>query len=191
MANDLDNTLPERWLDVPGYEGRYQASNLGRIKSLTRHTPTRNRWGPCTYNASERIINGRLDEDGYRRMKLCVAGVTSEQFAHKLIALAFHGECPPECNQVAHWDGDKLNNRPGNLRWATSAENAADRVRHGLTSNQFGERHSHNKLTEEQVLEIRRATRTRSTAADFARKFSIGSQAVRKILRGERWPHIK
>ncbi len=190
MADKLNKAPTETWLDIPGYEGWYQASSEGRIKSLARSTPTRNRWGPCTYNAPEKIIEGRLTDDGYRRMSLCVAGKITHQFAHKLVALAFHGACPAHCDQVAHWDGDKLNNQPRNLRWATTLENMADKVRHGLTADQFGERHSHSKLTNEQVKAIRSVEKYRGVNAALAPLYGVAPQTISKIRRGERWPHI-
>ena len=184
-------TNREEWRDIPGYEGWYQASSLGRIKSLARSTPTRNRWGPCLYNAPEKVIEGRIDTYGYRRMKLCVAGKTKDEFAHKLVALAFIGAPPFEGAQIAHWDADKLNNHPSNLRWATVRENARDKVRHGVTADQFGERHSQNKLTEDQVREIRRTPYYRGFDVDYAAKFGVQPQAIGKIRRRERWPHIE
>lgn len=181
----------EIWNDIPGLEGWYQASSEGRIKSLARSTPTRNRWGPCLYNAPEKVIEGRLTRDGYRRMKLCVAGKTRDEFAHKLVALAFHGPSPSGKTDVAHWDGDKLNNRPDNLRWATVLENAQDKIRHGQTDNQFGERHSHNTLTEDQVREIRRTEYFRGFDVHFSDKFGVGQGCINKIRHRQRWPHIE
>lgn len=180
----------EQWKDIPGLEGWYQASSEGRIKSLARATPTRNRWGPCLYNAPEKVIAGRIDDHGYRRMKLCVAGKAKDEFAHKLIALAFIGFPPFEGAQIAHWDGDKLNNKPANLRWATIGENAQDKVRHGVTADQFGERHSHNKLTEDQVREIRGTPYFRGFDVQYAARFGVRPQAIGKVRRRERWPHI-
>lgn len=179
----------EEWRDIPGYEGWYQASSEGRIKSLARSTPTRNRWGPCTYTKPEQIIEGRLI-GGYRRMKLCVAGMTTDQFAHKLVAIAFHGMAPDGCDQVAHWDGDKENNQPTNLRWTDTAGNAADKVRHGSTANQFGERHSQSKLTNEQIAQIRAVPHYHGVNRDLGAQYGVVPQTIGKIRRGERWPHL-
>ena len=181
----------EIWKDIPGLVGWYQASSEGRIKSLARSTPTRNRWGPCIYNAPEKVIAGRIDGDGYKRMTLCVAGKVKAEFAHKLVALAFIGVPSFQGAQIAHWDGDKLNNSPGNLRWATARENSQDKVRHGTTANQFGERHSHNKLTEDQVREIRRTAYFRGFDVHFSAKFGVRVGTINKIRHRLRWPHIE
>lgn len=189
MADNCNSV--EIWKDIPGYEGYYQASDQGRIKSLARATPTRNRWGPCIYRQREKVIAGRIDEYGYRRMSLCVAGRRKDEFAHKLVTLAFHGLAPEGCDQVAHYNGDKQDNRPPNLRWASAADNARDKVRHGTTANQFGERHSHNKLSEAQVREIRRTPYFRGFNVHFASKFNVTQQTIGKVRRRERWPHIE
>lgn len=189
MAEATNST--EIWKDIPGYEGWYQVSSTGRVKSMARSTPTRNRWGPCTYNMPEKEIFGRLDKAGYRKMTLCVSGKVTRKFAHTLVALAFIGPKPSPEHQVAHWDGDKLNNTVENLRWATVKENAQDKIRHGVTANQFGERHSHNKLTEEMVREIRRTPYFRGFDVHFAAKFNVTQQAIGKVRRRERWPHIE
>lgn len=89
MAEATNST--EIWKDIPGYEGWYQVSSTGRVKSMARSTPTRNRWGPCTYNMPEKEIFGRLDKDGYRKMSFCVNGKISRMFAHTAVALAFIG----------------------------------------------------------------------------------------------------
>lgn len=182
--------IEELWLPIPGYEGWYEASSHGRIRSCARSTPTRNRWGPCLYNQPAKVIEGRLDRDGYRKMTLCVAGRVTRVFAHRLVALAFHGQPPEGKDQVAHGNGDKLDNRPANLRWADVKENARDKVRHGVTANQFGERHSHNKLTSEQVREIRSTPYWRGFDTHFAERFGVRPQAIGKVRRGERWRHL-
>jgi hypothetical protein len=181
----------EIWKDIPGFEGWYQVSPDGRVKSMARSTPTRNRWGPCLYNQPEKEIFGRIDSYGYRRFSVCVAGEVSSMFAHTAVALAFIGPRPSPEHQVAHWNGDKLNNHFSNLRWATPKENSQDNVRHGKTANQFGERHSHNKLTEDMVREIRRTPYYRGFNRAFAAKFNVTEQSIGKVRLGNRWPHIK
>ena len=181
----------EIWKDLPGFEGWYRISSLGRLESCPRQTPTRNRWGPCVYTTPAKILAGRIDKDGYRKFTLCKAGAVSAIFAHRAVALAFHGQPPSPLHEVAHGDGSKDNNAADNLRWATAAENAKDKVLHGSTANQFGERHSHNKLTEAQVREIRATPHTYGSDEAFARKFGVRAQAIGKVRRRERWPHIK
>lgn len=100
--------MTEEWLAVPSVP-EFEASSLGRIR----------RGG--------RIIIGRLDEDGYR-----VVGKRPYK-AHRLICEAWHGRCPADKKAVAHWNGIRDDNRPENIRWATSLENSDDRERHGNT----------------------------------------------------------
>lgn len=189
MAEATNST--EIWKDIPGYEGWYQVSSTGRVKSMARSTPTRNRWGPCTYNQPEKEIQGRIDRYGYRRFSLTVNGKTSHLFVHTAVALAFIGPRPTPNHQVAHWDGDKLNNTVENLRWATVKENAQDKIRHGVTANQFGERHSHNKLTDEAIRHIRSEPHYWGVNRALAKQYGVTEQTIGKVRRRERWPHIE
>lgn len=191
MADQANNIDSEEWRDIPGFEGLYQISSHGRARSCDRITFSRNRWKECQFTWRGREIFGRLDKNGYRKLTLCKDGKVSRMFAHRAVALAFIGAPAYGKDQVAHWDGDKLNNRPENLRWASAAENAQDKVRHGLTSNQFGERHSNNKLTTEQVIEIINEPKFRGVNRVLAKKFGVREQAIGKIRRGERWPHLR
>ena len=75
---------------------------------------------------------------------------------HTLIAEAFHGPRPTPEHQVAHFDGNPSNNCAWNLRWATAAENAQDRDRHGKTFHPRGILHPNAKLTDEMVRTMRR-----------------------------------
>ena len=100
----------EEWRDIPGYEGKYQASNLGRIKGPRGvHKPFKN----C---------------NGYLIATLYWDGGKQRTGAHRLVALAFLPN-PEDKPQVNHKDGDKENNRPENLEWATCSENNLHRRR--------------------------------------------------------------
>lgn len=189
MAEATNST--EIWKDIPGYEGWYQVSSTGRVKSMARSTPTRNRWGPCLYSQPEKEIFGRIDAYGYRRFSLSVNGKISHLFGHTAVALAFIGHRPSPEHQVAHWDGNKLNNTVENLRWATVKENAQDKIRHGVTANQFGERHSQNKLTNDAIRRIRSEPHFWGVNRALAKQYGVTEQTIGKVRRRERWPHIE
>jgi NUMOD4 motif/HNH endonuclease len=140
--------VTEVWKDVPGYEGFYQASTLGRIKSLGRVFI---RSDGKRMTLRERILKPSIAPNGY---KMCVLCRDAKWYAtvHSVVALTFHGERPPEM-EVCHNDGVKINCMPSNLRYGTKVSNAADKILHGTI--QRGTKNIRCKLTEEQVIEAR------------------------------------
>lgn len=112
--------MDELWKDIPGFEGRYQASSIGRIKSLLRWRGT-----------SERVLKPTINRGGYQQLILCRDGKHFTCAVHQLVALTFLGACPPG-QQVRHWDGVKTNCHVGNLLHGTPSENNKDTVRQGL-----------------------------------------------------------
>ena len=101
----------EIWRDIPGYEGYYQASNLGNIKSLPRAT--------STGKTLKQHINAR---NGYCYVSLSKGGEIKTKRVHILVANAFLG-VNDKSLQVNHIDGVKTNNNVSNLEYCTSSEN--------------------------------------------------------------------
>jgi hypothetical protein len=111
----------EIWKDIPGWEGYYQASNLGRIRSLDRIV-THSLGGDKMLKSM--IMKQRLFKCGYYYVGLQKEGKTQKMCrVHRLIAKAFHPN-PQNKPEVNHDDGNKLNNCEWNLEWATRKENA-------------------------------------------------------------------
>lgn len=114
--------MEEIWKDVVGYEGLYQVSNLGRVRSVDR--TIEDKFG--------RIKRKRLFKGKLLRLNLCKNGYiiavlwrnqrTKSCYVHRLVAMAFipNHENKPE---IDHIDGDRSNNRSNNLRWCTRKEN--------------------------------------------------------------------
>ena len=113
--------MKEIWKDIPGYEGLYQASNLGIIKSLKRIAKKE-------YNNNrivhERIMNGTKNADGYLKVhfKNKERNIDKGLFIHRLVAKAFLPN-PDNLPQVNHKDGNKTNNRIDNLEWCSNLYN--------------------------------------------------------------------
>lgn len=121
----IASTPDEVWRDIPGLEGRYQASSLGRIRNVARIV----RGTRCRWQRSKILVP--FSNNGYPTVYTCVNGARRPVSIHRLVCLAFHGPPPsPEC-VVAHGDGSRTNNVPANLRWATRSENQLDRTLHG------------------------------------------------------------
>ena len=108
----------ERWLPVVGFEGLYEVSNLGRVRSLPR---------PCTPG---KILIARAMHHGYMLLHLSAKGVRTARTVHSLVCEAFHGPAPTG-HTVAHENGDPADNRAANLSWKTWSANHLDKHRHG------------------------------------------------------------
>lgn len=117
------------WRAVPGYEGSYEVSRDGRVRSVTRQVPY-GRHG-CTIYQGRELRLTRL-KIGYLTVKLALAGHTRTTYVHELVLRAFVGPRPKTDarGEIRHLDGDKTNNHIDNLKYGTIIENAADRVRH-------------------------------------------------------------
>ena len=120
--------MDEEWRDIPGFEGRYQVSNRGRIKSLPRKV--NNNTG--TLVIKEKILKQRMDFKGYMRIDINDnEGNHKYLGVHRLVALAFIPN-PENKPQVNHIDGIKNHNTVDNLEWATNSDNQLHAYRTGL-----------------------------------------------------------
>lgn len=166
----------EVWLPAPGYEGFYEVSNEGRIRSL--------RWDP------PRILKPAPNHFGYPCASLRRADKkAATKKLHRLICHAFHGPCPPGM-ETAHLDGDPTNARADNLKWATHTENASHRIAHGTVL--AGEKHPRAKLTDAQVVALRAewAANPRQSQGEIARRLGVSRPTVCLILSGRKWKHL-
>ena len=129
--------MAEIWKDIEGYEGLYQVSNLGRVKSLDRIVITNNRWGGLTErNLKSRILKQTTDSLGrYLMVILSKDGVVKTKLVHRLVAKSFIQRDAIKF-EVNHIDGNKRNNRLDNLEYCTRTENIKHAVETGLIENQ-------------------------------------------------------
>lgn len=122
-------TAPEQWRPVPGYEGRYEVSDHGNVRSVGFYM--RNPWGSKTWKPGRTLKTAR-HRQGYRMVTL-----TNEQGerrtvkAPRLVLLAFVGEPPPGKEDALHEDDVPTHDYLGNLRWGDQSENSYDSVRNG------------------------------------------------------------
>lgn len=152
----------EVWRDIPGYEGLYELSSLGRLRSFKR--------GLC-----------RMDWSGpYVSTTLRRAGVQRKFGLHVLLLMTFVGSA--EGRWGCHRDDDKRNNALGNLYWGTPKENGADRVRNG--NSQRGEKSPHAKISAELCSWIRESPQS---SLRLAPVLGLASSTIRAIRIGQNW----
>lgn len=118
--------MNEEWRDIKGFEGLYQISNLGRVKSLERYSPQ-------NHLLPEKILNVCHAQGGYVDVSLYKDGIRYHKKPHKLVAEAFIPN-PDNLSEVDHIDADKDNNCVENLRWVTHKENCNNPLRSELLS---------------------------------------------------------
>lgn len=190
--SDQELATPEprklRRKSIPGFEGFYEADGDGNIHSLARKV-VHSRGGktflrrvnPCT-------LKPTLDRYGYLNVAIMRDGIVIRGGVHRFVCMAFHGLPPEGLPHAAHRDGDKQNNRPGNLRWASIAENNEDRRAHG--SHPMGNVLPHAKLTPAKVLEVLRLKGHGLSNEAIARRFGVSGVAIRKVLTGRSWRQV-
>lgn len=135
--------MEEIWVDVVGFEGWYQVSNLGQIRRTSESGGAR----------VGRILKARTDKRGYKIIDLNRKGKARTFKVHRLVAQAFIPN-PENKREVNHLNGNRTYNWKCNLEWSTSAENKQHAI-NVLGSSNRGERHGMVKLTIEKVLIIR------------------------------------
>lgn len=161
----------EIWRDILNYEGSYQISSQGRVKSLRRFR--------CPEN---RILLGSPDDNGYLKVALCKAKTPKYFRIHRLVATAF---IPNSENKrcVNHRDGNKRNNNATNLVWSTDSENEL----HSYIT--LRKRAPRAKLTMEDVKEIRRLYPSLTEIA-LAKRYGVRQTTISSIVNRVNWRSI-
>jgi hypothetical protein len=124
--------MKEIWKDIPGYEGLYQASSLGRIKTVEGKVTSNRRYSKRVWKS--RIMKGRGDNYSTgRRVSLWKDGKVKDFLVARLVAITFLGE-PLQGYTVNHKDGDRMNNQIDNLEWLSRGDNIRHAFDNGLYS---------------------------------------------------------
>lgn len=120
-------TQTEIWKPIPGYEGRYEVSNQGRVRSLDRTVPGKD--GRVTFFKG-RELQPWVSNGGHLVVGL---GRNRREYVHRLVLFAFVGPCPAGM-EACHINDCPADNRVVNLRWDTRSENGLDRRRNGINT---------------------------------------------------------
>lgn len=148
-----------------------QADDIGNIYRLYR-------------NGSRRRLCQHLDRYGYHIIRLNRNGHRLHLKVHRLICSAFHGPCPANMMSI-HFDGNKSNNSPDNLRWGTSQDNSNDKRRHGTICNK--ETHGRARFTQSDVDLMRSRYAKGETQQTIANYFETTQSRISEIITRKTW----
>ena len=179
-----DSAAEEEWRIIPGSEGLYSVSSLGRIRSEPIQTSRVGR-------RRGRVLKCFPDTKGYPQFGMCLSGGRRRTTkVHRVVALAFLGPRPPGA-QINHKSGDKNDNSVSNLEYTTCRQNIRHGWRNGLYSadHSQGERNPFAKLTAEDVRQIRDLHPTVGPAA-LASRFGVTRENIWQIVTRRTWKHV-
>lgn len=175
-------SLPgERWRDVKGCEGDYMVSNKARIKRLSRRQP--NVHGTFSVK-SEKIIK-YSSKKNYPHVLVYVNGTKKYKLVHRLVAIAFNKN-PYNKPEVNHKKGWIFGHFASNLEWVTKNENEQHAHRMVFKKMPFGELHYNAKLTDVQVMQIRKKYKWRVyTSVMLAKEYGVSQSHIILIIHGQ------
>lgn len=179
-----EGDVTEQWKDVPGYEGIYQVSNLGRVRSVDRVIIDRN-GRPMRYKGV--ILTPQFNEFGYLKVVLRKDGRSKNFKVHQLVAMAFI-ENPNGLPCINHIDGNKQNNKVTNLEWCTFGGNNKHAYLIGLKIpyERDGEKNPKAKFTDEEAEIIRSLHKYNGGPFGtmyLARKYGVHKDTITNLIR--------
>lgn len=172
----------ENWKSVAGWEGWYEVSDKGRVRSLTRKSIANG--APATYKGV--LLKCSIGKNGYARVTFTRPQFKQQRYVHDLVAEAFIGPRAPSL-EVCHADGTRTNNTLSNLRYGSRSENARDRIQHGrgpTGEKTRGENNGNVKLTKQDVTAIRGMS---GTLKQIAAVFGVHLATIHCIRSGKTW----
>lgn len=136
------------------------------------------------------VLKPNANGKGYVQMVMCLPGNKRKTVTvHRLVCETFHGPRPSQGHVVAHADGNSLNNAADNLRWATAAENEADKRQHGRTAEADG--HGKSRLSADLVRKIRKARARGQSYSEMARYVGANKATIREAAIGRTWGSVR
>ncbi len=181
--------MQEVWHPVVGYEGLYEVSSAGRVRSLDRTVPIRN----GSRRLAGRVLKFSAKRAGHNKEHLCFTVSllrNAERWqapVHRLVAQAFLPN-PAGLPVVRHLDGDSTNNALSNLAWGTHQDNSDDAVAIGATPR--GERFWNARLTEDAARIIKQTPPSQTAAKELGERFGVHYMTIRSVWQGKSWTWI-
>ncbi len=174
----IPSFMEEIWKSIVGFDGLYEVSNLGRVRSLDRSV--KHKWGGGQF-IKGRVLRPGIHRDGHVIYGLHSLGRCETKRGGPLVLEAFVGP-RPNGFEACHNDGNPANDALSNLRWGTHSDNEKDKLLHGTSSR--GENNSRAKLTAEQVLTIRNQS---GSHHEIAAQYGISRPTVSFIKSRRYW----
>lgn len=176
----------ETWVDIKGYEGHYQVSNKGGVRSLDRTVNI----GKSKQFKKGIVLKITKKRGGYLGVCLRKNGKSKNFYVHRLVAINFI-ENKNNLPQVNHIDGNKLNNNVSNLEWSSSKDNVLHSYKNNLKYGMVGINNPKSILKDEEVCEIFTLSHNSDlTQNEIADIFNVSQQTVSFIKNGKTWKHL-
>jgi NUMOD4 motif/HNH endonuclease len=177
----------EKWKDIPGHEGVYEVSTVGRVRRTSRPPEYKGKL-PIPY-----IMKNQYDKDGYCTVRLRVKNSCKNGRVHQLVALTFLPN-PENLPIPHHLNGVRDDNRVVNLEWVSSSKNSKYTYEFG-SRKQFGEHNNSSLLSNKDVVEIKsillnKKPRQKPFIKDIASKFNVSRSCIQNIASSNYWKHI-
>jgi hypothetical protein len=172
--------MEEVWRNAVGFEGFYEISNFGSVRSKAR-------WFECSYGIrkyGDAVLKPVKNNRGYAIVNLTMPGVRKQVTVHRLVLEAF-SRTKHHSDVCRHLNGNKLDNSISNLVWGTPKENSSDSMRHGVLL--VGEQNNLSRFSAETILAI--ITSTKKTS-ELVAEYGVSRTHVKRIRRHECWKHL-
>jgi len=166
----------EEWKDIVRYEGYYQVSNLGKVKSLGNE-----------FSRKERLLKPSLQSKGYLTVVLQKNGIRNMVLVHRLVAEYFVSN-PLNKPQVNHINGVKTDNNIENLEWVFHRENLDHAIKNNLTLK--GEENRNSKLKDVDVVKIHSLLQKGITTKELSESYNVSYSTIDGIRTNRYWKHL-
>ena len=176
----MNDNLSEEWRAIPGYEGVYEVSNIGRVRRIAAiGSKGRPKFGNI-------LTSNSNNPGGYERVTLSLNGKARIHTVHSLVLESFTGPRPVG-SEGCHGSSGKSVNSTVNLRWGTKAENIADRYENNEIAR--GERNGSSKLAAQDIIDIRARYRSEPLIS-IANDYGVTAACICSIGKRRNWGHI-
>ena len=179
----------EEWRPVANYDGYYEVSNKGRVRSVPRKITALVRGKTILRKMKGKDLSEKVGAGIYKRVILCKNGVCINEYIHRIIAEAFI-ENPLELATVNHIDRDKMNNNLCNLEWMSRELNSKDGMEN---SYRLGKIKPKRVLTEKDVGHIKREyfTEQCTNISKLSRMYGVSRTTINGIINGKNWKYVE